>query len=334
MAKAKITIVGLGLVGSSIGMALRRGERDFEVTGHDRDPKVAAAAHKAGAVDRTEWNLIHACENASLIILALPMMAIRETMEAIASYLKPGCVVTDTASIKVPVLQWAQEILPDTVHFVGGNPVMNSPEGLTGVEAASADLLRGAIYCLCPTSTTAPAAVRVAADLVSRLEAQPLFLDAGEHDGLAAGVDHLPAVLAAVLLETTALTAPWREMRKLAGGQYQAVTHFVSGDPATYCDAILANRENVVRWIDTFIANLQQWRQRVADGRGDVLAESFQRAFEARDQWQREKAEGRWDERERISMEEIGGGWRGLLGIRGRSHQPERTGSKRGESDR
>jgi prephenate dehydrogenase len=165
--------------------------------------------------------------------------------------------------------------------------------------------------------------VQVATDLVGRLGAQPLFLDAEEHDGLTAGVDHLPAVLAATLLETTALTAPWREMRKLAGGQYQVATHFVSGDPAAYRDAILANRENVVRWIDTFIANLQQWRQKVAEDQGDVLAESFRRAFEARDRWQREKAEGRWDEREQVNLEDVTGGWRGLLGIRRQPRKPE-----------
>ncbi|MCS7220917.1 MAG: prephenate dehydrogenase [Anaerolineae bacterium] len=316
MAKAKITIVGLGVVGSSIGMALCQGDREFEVIGHDREPGVAAAARKAGAVDRTEWNLIRACEDADFIILALPVMAIRETMEAITHVLKPGCIITDTASIKEPVLRWADELLPDSTHFVGGDPILRHPEGRAATGVGSAELLQGAIYCLCPAPTTAPDAVQVVASLVSRLGAQPLFLDASEHDGLMAGADQLPAVLAVALLEVTALTAPWQEMRKLAGAQYQSATWLSSGDPAIYCDAMLANRENVVRWIDTYIAGLQRWRQRIVEGEPDVLKKSLEQMLAAREQWQQQKASGRWEASERESLAEIPSPWQSLFGIR------------------
>ncbi len=323
MAKAKITIVGLGLVGSSLGMALCSGNREFEVVGHDREPKIAAAAKKAGAVDRTDWNLLRACEEADLVILALPMTAIRDTLEAIADTLKPGCVVTDTASIKVPVLQWAEELLPQNVHFIGGDPIVGAPEEATGVEAASAELLHEAIYCLCPTSTAAPEAVQVAADLVSRVGAQPLFLDAVEHDGLTAGVDHLPSIVAAALLEITALTSPWREMRKLAGGQYRSVTHLTSDDPSAYRAMMLANRENIIHWIDALIDNLQQWRQRMADDEGETLEATFQQVLEARDKWLRQKASGRWEDREPVDVGGMGSYWRGLFGFGGRSRKQE-----------
>ncbi|HEY65354.1 MAG TPA: prephenate dehydrogenase/arogenate dehydrogenase family protein [Caldilineae bacterium] len=315
MAKAKITIIGLGVVGSSLGMALRQGHRDYEVVGHDKEPKVAAAARKAGAVDRTDWNLISACENADLIILALPVAAIRDTMEHIAEILKPGCVVTDTASIKVPVLRWAEELLPHHAHFVGGDPIISAPEDATGVEAASAELLRDAIYCLCPTATAVPEAVEVIADLVSRVGARPLFLDAAEHDGLTAGVDHLPTIMAAALLEITALTAPWREMRKLAGGQYQAATHFASEDAAAYRAMVLANKDNVLHWIDTLIENLRQWRQRVANEEGEALEEAFQQVLDARNRWLRQKASGQWEEGTQVDMGEVPGYWRSLLGF-------------------
>ncbi|MCD6290754.1 MAG: prephenate dehydrogenase/arogenate dehydrogenase family protein [Anaerolineae bacterium] len=310
---AQITIVGLGLIGSSIGKALCQGDRTFEVVGHDRDPKVTATARKIGAVDRTEWNLIQACEKADLIILALPVTAIRETLEAIAEDLKPGCVITDTASIKVPVLQWAEELLPPHAYFIGGDPIVSTSVEGGGVDAASADLLRNAVYCLCPTSTVSPDAVRVVSDLVSRVGAQPLFLDAAEHDGLTAGVDHLPSIVAAALLEVTALSTPWREMRKLAGGQYQSVTNLMSNDPEAYREAVLANKENVIHWIDALIANLQLWRQRVSEGQGDALEETFQRVFEARDQWLRQKATQQWEEREPIDTSGLG--WRSLFGL-------------------
>ncbi len=112
MAKPRITIVGLGLIGNSIGLALTQGQRKFEVVGHDKDNKAAGQSRKIKAVDKTEWNLISACDGADLVILALPAIAIRDTMQALAHELKPGCVVMDTASVKAPVQRWADEI-PD-----------------------------------------------------------------------------------------------------------------------------------------------------------------------------------------------------------------------------
>jgi prephenate dehydrogenase len=322
MAKTKITIIGLGLVGCSIGKGLCQGAREYEVVGHDREPAAAAAARKAHAVDRTEWNLISAVAGADLIILALPGQAIRATMEAMAQDLKPGCIVTDTASVKAPILRWAAELLPNTVHFVGGDPILNDPGGASGADGATADLLRGAVYCLCPASATAPEAVRVVADLAERLGARPLFLDAAEHDGLIAGVDQLPALLAAALISATALTGPWHEMRKLAGSQYAASTQILATDPATCSDAILANSENSIRWLDLYIAALQRWRQLIAEGEGETLAKEIRKVMDAHAAWLHQRASGRWEEGEGVDLSEVGGSWRSLFGLRPRP--PER----------
>jgi prephenate dehydrogenase len=98
MSKPRIAIVGLGLIGSSIGLALSREQRDFEIVGHDKSNTAASQAKKLGAVDKVEWNLINACEGAGLVILALPLGAIRETMQALAGELATGAVVLDTAT--------------------------------------------------------------------------------------------------------------------------------------------------------------------------------------------------------------------------------------------
>jgi len=291
MAKTKITIVGLGLVGCSIGLALGRGTRNYEIVGHDKEPKAASAARKRKAVDRTDWNLINACEGASIIILALPVTAIRDTLQAIAPYLEPGCLLTDTASLKAPVLRWAEEILPENVHFVGGDPVISAVG--TGAEAASADLLREALYCLCPSPKAAPDAVRLASNLVERLGA---FLDAAEHDGLMAAVDHLPAVLAAVLLRTTTTSASWRDMRKLAGGQYESATQFASETPAIFRDACLNNRQNIVHWIDVLMETLQEWKEIIISGDANRIEAAFDEVMEARRHWLRQRDAGLWDE--------------------------------------
>ena len=119
MTKSKIAIIGLGLIGNSIGLGLAKESRDFEIVGHDKDSAAASQSKKLKAVDRTEWNLISACSNADLVILALPAAAIRDTFQAVAGELKPGAIVLDTASIKAPVQAWASELLPDTVLFIG-----------------------------------------------------------------------------------------------------------------------------------------------------------------------------------------------------------------------
>jgi len=306
MSKPRITIVGLGLIGGSIGLALRQTGNDYEVVGHDREHAVAGKARKLGAVSKTEWNLISACEEADLITIATPVMAIKETLTAIAPYLKPGCLVTDTASIKGPVMAWAKEILPETVNFVGGDPIISQEASIggslpTGIEGARADLFQGGLYCLTPSPETSPQAVQLATDLVHLLGAKPFFLDAAEHDGLVAGVDHLPFVLSAALLETTIQSPAWREMRKLAGDVFQSATHFSSGDAATYRDACLINRENIVRWIDTCLAKLTELREIIAAQEAEKLEKTFEEAMSVRDRWLRDKAEGRWELAEEFS---------------------------------
>lgn len=302
MSKPRITIVGLGLIGGSIGLALRQAGNNYEVVGHDREHTVASKARKREAVSKTEWNLISACEGADLIIIATPVMAIKETLTAIAPYLKSGCLVTDTASIKGPVVAWAKEILPDTIHFVGGDPIISQEAGLpTGIEGARADLFQGGLYCLTPSPEAAPQAVQLTTDLVHLLGASPFFLDAAEHDGLMAGVDHLPFVLSAALLGTTVPSPAWREMRKLAGNAFQSATHFSSGDAATYRDVCLTNGENIVRWIDACLVRLTELREVIVAQEAEKLEKTFEEVMSVRDRWLREKAEGHWELAEEIS---------------------------------
>jgi len=317
MSKPRITIVGLGLIGSSIGLALRQTGNDYEVVGHDREHAVAGQARKLGAVSKTEWNLISACEGADLIIIATPVVAIKETLIAIAPYLKPACLVTDTGSIKGPVVAWAKEILPDTVNFVGGNPIVSQEGSLpTGIEGARADLFQGGLYCLTPLPEAAPQAVQLATDLVHLLGAKPFFLDAAEHDGLVAGVDHLPFVLSAALLGTTVQSPAWREMRKLAGDAFQSVTRFSSSDAATYRDACLTNGENIVRWIDACLARLEELREVIAAQEAEKLEGTFEEAMSVRDRWLRDKADGRWELAEEISASPSQQGFlRRLIGL-------------------
>jgi prephenate dehydrogenase len=318
--KPRITIVGLGLMGGSIGLALRDAGVASAVIGHDKEPSASARAKKLGAVDRTDWNLISACEESHLIILATPVGAIHPTMQAIGPYLQPGCVVMDTASLKEMVVASAVETLPEQVHFVGGDPIITGTvEAQGGLDAARADLFQKGLFCLTPSPTADPSAVRLVADLVAILGAKPLFLDPAEHDGLMAAVEHLPVIMAMTLLQTVIDQPAWRELRKVAGPSFERSTQLGSTDPSTYADLCLSNRDNLVRWIDAYAASLAQIRQDLVESESAALVERFESAVEERNRWILDRAEGQWEAAEGVEMPAksgmmsdifLGGWWR------------------------
>jgi prephenate dehydrogenase len=304
--KPEISIIGLGLIGGSIGLALKEADVASSVIGHDKDPGTSSRAKKLGAVDKTHWNLISACEESDLIVLATPVSAIESTMEAIAPYLRPGCVVMDTASLKEPVLAWAAKqpvlawaakTLPEEAHFVGGNPIVSSRTSSTeaGIEAARADLFRKSFFCLTPSPMADADAVKLASDFVSVLGASPLFFDPVEHDGLMAVVDHLPAVMALALMEMAKDQPSWRELRKVAGASFEESTQLVSADPASFGELARENQESILRAIDAFAGVFASLRQNLADGETEAIVKSAEKARDERDRWLHDRAEGRWE---------------------------------------
>jgi prephenate dehydrogenase len=313
--KPRITIVGLGLIGGSIGLALREAGVASNVIGHDKERSASTQAEKLGAVDRTDWNLVSACEGSDLIILATPVGAIEGTMRAIGPYLEAGCVVMDTASLKEPVLAWAAETLPEKVHFVGGNPILSqSVDSPGGLEAARADLFRNGLFCVVPSPTADPAAVKLVTDLVAILGAKPLFFDPLEHDGQLAAVEHLPAILALALVETVSRQPIWRDLRQVAGPAFEISTHLVAADPAAHRDMYLSNRDNIVRWIDVFTASLTSIRQALVENRSEELVGRFGDALSERGKWLQDRASGQWQEGPRPEMPTRASMLEGLFG--------------------
>ncbi len=287
--QVQITIVGTGCIGTSIGLALRQSKQPIFVVGHDKKPDHTGAARRMKAIDKADWNLISACENADLVILAIPMSGIEETLRALAPHLKEGSVVTDTASLKEQVVEWAEALLPQTVNFVGGNPVV-TPTG-SGPDAASADLFRDSLYCITPSPSAHPDAVRLVSSLVALLGGYPYYLDAAEHDGLMAGVEHLPQAMALALITGTTGETGWREMQKLAGGNFERISALVGEDPDALSSLLLINSANLVRWLDAYIVALRTVRDLIAEGEREPLAQSIDRAVVARRQWLQDRRE-------------------------------------------
>lgn len=291
--KLHVAIVGLGLIGTSAGLALRRYQDKVTVVGHDPEVARAAKAKRAGAVDRTEWNLINTIAPADRVILALPLAEIRTTLDAIKQDLRPGCIIMDTADVKVPVLQWAAELLPPEVHFVGGHPIVLS-ETLEA-DGARANLFEGKLFCLTPAPRTDASAVQLAADVAEALSAKPYFIDAAEHDGLAAGVEQLPTLLAAALMSATSESSGWRDLRKLAANQFFASTLLTATSGKEAMAGPLANREHSTQWLDAMIAELTEYRDLLARGEADELAKKVDAGLAAERSWLNATYTGNWD---------------------------------------
>lgn len=293
-AKNQITIVGLGLIGTSLGLALGREERSYAITGHDRDSAAMQRAKKLNAIDNSHWNLINACTDADLIILAIPTAGIPPTLEAIKQDLKPGCLIIDTAPIMTPILQ-AAEVLPNDVHFVGANPLVLSRVS-AHAENASPDLFKGVPWAICATPDTAEQALKTTTELITFIGAEPVFLDATEHDGLMAAVDGMPTVLAAILLEAIGANPAWRELRRMVGSQFESATRLPYFEPDDFSANIIGNRDNIITWLDAMTAELQNWRKALAEDDEEAINAHFATALEYRGQWESLRKSGDWDE--------------------------------------
>src|SRR5215207_2089740 len=289
----RVTIIGLGLIGGSIGLGLRRwsaqnakgGNDALEITGFDTDLEQQSYAKKINAVDKTEWNLVNAVKNADIIIIATPVLAAKEIFVDIAPHLKSGAVVTDVSSTKAQILAWADELLPRTVSFIGGHPMAGKAQS---IEAAEADLFKAATWCVCPSVNAGEDAIRNVLGIIAAVGAEPYFVDPNEHDAFVAGVSHLPFVLSATLMKATSSDSSWRDMKTLSATGFRDVTRLAAGSPAMHRDIVVTNKEAVGRWLDTYIAALQEVRDTIGSDAEDApekLLAFFDSARDARAEW-------------------------------------------------
>lgn len=260
----KLTIIGLGLIGGSMGLALKRATTvKAEIVGYDRDYEVGQRALKAGAIDKNALSVEEAVRGASLVIIATPILAVRRVFDEIAPYLQAGTVVTDTASTKGDILRWAEELLPSDVHFVGGHPMAGKEK--SGPQAAEATLFDGRPYCVVPGINAADGAVHSIVGLAEAVGARSFFLDAEEHDAYAAAISHLPLLTSIALFKLAKSSSAWPELGSMAGPAFYDLTRLASGQPEMSQDIFLTNRNNVLHWLDRYTAELQKLADIIRD---------------------------------------------------------------------
>jgi prephenate dehydrogenase len=281
----QVTIIGLGLIGGSIGLALKRWSREnqdaLHLVGFDQDMQRQNVAKRMGVVDNAEWSLSKAVASANIVIVATPVQAMREVFSDIAEDLQPGTIVTDTGSTKADVMQWAKEKLPTTVSFIGGHPMAGKSES---IEAADADLFRGATWAICPAVNASEDAIRNVLGIVSATGAESFFVDPAEHDAYVAGVSHLPFVAAISLINAVTGDTAWRDMRTLVSTGLKDTSRLALGSPEMHRDIAITNREALVRWIDRYTEELSAIRTQLAEGGDDLPEALFQRFEHAQDE--------------------------------------------------
>jgi prephenate dehydrogenase len=281
----RVAVIGLGLIGCSLGLALRRQPRPPRVMGYDRSTEARREATRRQAIDRSAASPVDAVDEAELVILATPVRAIAPLLAEIAPHLSSGCVVTDTGSTKAEVVAACAAAAPE-VAFVGGHPMAGKLS--RGTEEADAALFQGAVYCLTPSAHTAPAAVSRVVELVEAVGARPYFLEPAEHDGLVAAISHLPYLLASTLMSSVSAEASWREMATLAAGGFATMTRLVDSEPEMYADICLTNRAALLYQLDRYAAELAALREAVAQG-DEALRERFDHARERHQAWLRHR---------------------------------------------
>ncbi len=285
----KVTLIGVGLLGGSLGLALRQRRLAGCVHGYVRRPASMAECRRAGAVDEATTDLAAATRDADLLVFCTPIGQMRGLAELAAAALKRGALVTDVGSVKGGVVAELEPICASAgAHFIGSHPMAGSEKN--GVGAARPDLFEGTICAVTPTPRSDATALARIGGLWSAVGAAVLQLAPVEHDELAARASHLPQAVAVSLASLVLDPAAVAAQAQLCAGGFRDCTRIASGSPEMWRDILLANRQPVAQAIEDFITRLRNLQTAVAAGNAEGIAELLGAAKSRRDAWLNFKA--------------------------------------------
>lgn len=258
-----IVIVGVGLIGGSLGLALRRKAPGARIIGVSSRAAVTSALDMGAITEGCGYEELEtAVHDADLVVLCTPIHRIQGLLTVIAGSLKPGALVTDVGSTKRAITRHASDVIPDGVWFVGGHPMAGSEK--SGVSAADPYLFQNAIYVLCPANNVPEDVIRSLNTLLGGIGAAVIVMDAELHDRIAASVSHLPQLLAVALVEMiggfNSDTAPFLT---LAAGGFRDMTRIASSPYTMWDDIYSTNGDAVIEALDTFIVQLETLKERI-----------------------------------------------------------------------
>ncbi|HXG23461.1 MAG TPA: prephenate dehydrogenase/arogenate dehydrogenase family protein [Chthonomonadales bacterium] len=274
-----VAILGLGLMGGSLGLALRARGGAEKVIGWNRSASVLAVAKEMGVVDLVASDPRGAVAEADLVVLAVPVQVVASLAETILPALKPDCVITDVGSTKTRLVAETEAILGG--RFVGGHPMAGSEA--SGIEEANSKLYERAAWVLTPTPVTWPQALERVTQLVVSVGAIPYQCSPEKHDRIVASLSHLPHILAYGLAHTAGKQVE-PEWGAIAAGSFRDGARVAKSDPALWSGILSDNRAAVLESLDEFLAWARQVRAALAEDDAETLREMITRAHEARNQ--------------------------------------------------
>ncbi len=282
----KVSLIGVGLLGGSLGLALKRRRLAESVVGFVRRAASIAESESLGAVDHATRNLQSAVTGAELIVFCTPLAQMRPLAERMLPFLKPGVIITDVGSVKGKLVQDLETLFSRArAHFIGSHPLAGGEK--TGVAEARAELFTNAVCVITPTRRSNKAALLKVEALWRSAGSRLVRLTPEAHDELVSRSSHLPHVLAAQLANFV-LSADWpREQAMLCANGFRDTTRVASGSPEMWRDIALANRENLVRALAIFTERLNEFRRALKTGNHRAVSKFFEQAKDRRDVWAR-----------------------------------------------
>jgi prephenate dehydrogenase len=280
----KVTLIGVGLLGGSVGLALKQRGLAQKVHGYVRRAASLRECERFGVVDNASQDLLKAVDGADLVILCTPLAHMRELTQLMLPALAANAVVTDVGSVKAPVVQQVEPLVATAgACFVGSHPMAGAEK--MGPSAANASLFVDAVCVITPTPNSSPQAVKQVQTLWRSLGARVLMLNPELHDEFVSRSSHLPHVVAAELANYVLSPAYPREQAQLCANGFRDTTRIASGSPEMWRDIAMANRKNLARVLGVFIEDLQELQLALERGEAKPIQEFFETAKHRRDAW-------------------------------------------------
>ena len=272
----KVTIVGVGLMGGSLGMAIKKNKLAKEVVGLSKKQSTIVTAIKKKAIDVGYLDVKKAVNNADLVVLAAPVESIIKLMSAVNPYIKRNCIVTDIGSVKASIVAASDKLLTSTNCFVGSHPIVGSEK--KGVDYATADLYNDSLCIMTPVDKTNKGAKERVKSLWTKIGAKVKYLPPDEHDTILSYISHLPHLVASGLINTVP-----KEFLQYASSGLRDTTRVAASSPQMWNDICLSNDKNVIKSLDELVKSLSDFRAAIISRNQKKLTEYFTRAKEKRD---------------------------------------------------
>lgn len=270
----KVTIIGVGLIGASLALAMREHRLCKTITGYGRKEENLKKARIRGIIDDYHLDLREACHDSDLIILSTPVGTFQEIIGSTRDTLKPGSLIMDVGSVKGKLVYKIEAMVPSSVNYIGSHPIAGSDK--SGIEGARADLFKDALCIITPTEKSDKEAIKKVVSLWEGLGARVRFLDPYRHDEIYGAVSHLPHLIAYTLVSTIGdIDSGYIEY---AGQGFKDTTRIALSSPEMWRDISIENRENLLRLLDLFSRNIERIKRLLEKTDAEELKKVFQKA--------------------------------------------------------